>query len=598
MQASLLQRVTQHLLTIYRYDGTDSALHDSYIEPEESLLAIANELMTIMQLSEKAGENRPPVTNSWDENDIVMISYADSVISNDDERLAPLDLLKQFLDKRLSNVINTVHLLPFYPYTSDDGFAVSDYNNVRDGLGGWEGIHALSDDYKVMADLVINHCSASHSWVKDFIADRTPGKDYIYTATPDYDTSKVVRPRTNKLLQAVETASGSREVWCTFSEDQIDLNFENPRLLVEVVKIIKLYLDQGIRIFRLDAIAFIWKKSGTTSLNLSQTHEIVRLLRTLIEAYDQTAVIITETNIPNRENLSYFGNLNEAHWIYNFSLPPLLLNTLVSGNSHYLKLWMMSMPPAQNGTAYFNFIASHDGIGLRPTEGLLSTSEIDTLITTMENFGGKVSYRALENGESKPYEINISLFDALQGTHEGTDQYGFERFICAHTIMMALEGVPAFYIHSLLGTRNDYKRMELTGANRSINRHQWEVDELDNALDDQDSSHYSVFTRLTNLLGIRKQQLAFHPNATQFTLHLDDSLFGFWRQSIDRSQSIFCISNVSHETQELPLSSINLISTDHWYDLISCEAYNDSTSVITLAPYQTVWISNKLSSKG
>ncbi|MGB2041976.1 MAG: alpha-amylase family glycosyl hydrolase, partial [Porticoccaceae bacterium] len=416
-------------------------------------------------------------------------------------------------------------------------------------------------------------------------------------ASPSDDLSAVVRPRTNALLREVETNKGTQHVWCTFSHDQVDLNFRNPEVLKQFVSIIKQYLDNGVRIFRLDAIAFLWKEIGTSCINLEQTHEMVRLFRTLIEQAQHDAIIITETNIPNRENLAYFGDADEAHSVYNFSLPPLLVNSLVTGSCVYLKQWMMSMPPARNGTAYFNFIASHDGIGLRPAEGLLSDSEINTLVETMQEFGGRISWRALDNGNSKPYEINISLFDALQGTVDGPDQLGLERFICAHAIMLALEGIPGIYIHSLLGTRNDYQRVENSGHNRAINRHQWDYQALEQALDDQTSHHHQVYNQLKQLLKIRRRQSAFHPNATQFTLHLGDQLFGFWRQSLDRQQSIFCISNISAQPQTLSLSDINLIDNEQWHDLIadlpcSTQTDKDNQRAIEMQPYQTVWITN------
>jgi sucrose phosphorylase len=401
-----------------------------------------------------------------------------------------------------------------------------------------------------------------------------------------------VRPRTSPLLREVETPEGTRHVWCTFSHDQVDLDFRNPEVLKQFVSIVRQYLDNGVRAFRLDAVAFLWKIPGTTSLNLQETHEVVRLLRTLVEHARSDAVLITETNIPNRENLSYFGNANEAHCVYNFSLPPLLVNTLITGDCAYLKQWMMSMPPAQNGTAYFNFIASHDGIGLRPAEGLLSDVELGTLIATMTLFGGHVSYRALDDGRSKPYEINIALFDALQGTTSGPDSWGMERFVCAHAIMLGLEGIPGIYIHSLLGTRNDYDRVENTGHYRAINRHQWDYDLLAAELGSENSSHGSVFRRLKKLLAIRREQVAFHPNATQFTLHLGGALFGYWRQSMDRRQSVFCVSNISTEPQLLALSAINLIDTEDWLDLISGEQIKDREQQLELQPYQTVWITN------
>lgn len=576
--AALLNPQIEHLLeTIYK--GTDVS----------DLTTLASDLIRLMRLDDvEPIKNR--YINHWDQKDSVLICYGDSVLESDQK---PLSTLKSFLDTYSKGVIDGVHILPFYPFTSDDGFSVLDYSSVNPSLGEWEDIVAIANDYSLMADLVINHCSARSMWFENFIKDRDPGRNFFFTASPEDDLSAVVRPRTNALLREVETAKGTQHVWCTFSHDQVDLNFKNPQVLKEFVHIIRQYLDHGVRIFRLDAVAFLWKEVGTNCLNLEQTHEVVRLLRSLIEQARPDAVIITETNIPNRQNLAYFGNANEAHCIYNFSLPPLLVNSLVTGNCDYLKQWMMSMPPARNGTAYFNFIASHDGIGLRPAEGLLEEQEIDNLVSTMQQFGGLVSWRTGENGDRKPYEINISLFDALQGTKDGADQYGLQRFICAHAIMLSLEGIPGIYIHSLLGTRNDYQRAENSGHNRAINRHQWNYDSLKSELEDSTSHHYQVYNNLKSLLKIRCNQPAFHPNATQFTLHLGSQLFGFWRQSMDREQSIFCVSNVSNQTQPLDLSDLNLIDTENWYDLISGEQYSEDNHVVNLAPYQTVWITNQ-----
>ena len=553
----------------------------------ENISLLTNELIELMGLQDKEViENRN--VNHWDETDSLVITYGDSVLLDDEK---PLRTLNRFLDKYCRSSISGVHILPFYPFTSDDGFSVLDYSSVNESLGDWEDINAIANNYSLMADLVVNHCSARSPWFENFIKGRDPGRGFFYTASPDDDLSAVVRPRTNDLLREVETSEGTQYVWCTFSHDQVDLNFRNPAVLKQFVSIIKQYLDNGIRIFRLDAIAFLWKEIGTNCLNLEQTHEMVRLFRTLIEQAQHDAIIITETNIPNRENLEYFGNADEAHCVYNFSLPPLLVNTLVTGSCGYLKQWMMSMPPARNGTAYFNFVASHDGIGLRPAEGLLSDAEINSLVKTMQGFGGHVSWRALDDGNSKPYEINIALIDALQGTVRGADNLGLQRFVCAHAIMLALEGIPAIYIHSLVGTHNDHQRVENSGHNRAINRHQWDYTKLEDALADQNSSHHIVYNQLKQLLKIRRRQSAFHPNATQFTLHLGDQLFGFWRQSLDRQQSIFCISNISDQVQRLSLADINLIDNEQWHDLISGQPCSGGNG-IEMEPYQTVWITN------
>jgi len=576
MLSPLTQQIEHHLEHIYC--GTEVT----------EINKLATELIEIMRL-EKVEPIKNRYINHWDEKDSILICYGDSVLEPDQK---PLVTLKSFLDSYSKDMIDGVHILPFYPFTTDDGFSVLDYSTVNPSLGDWDDIELIAKDYSLMSDLVINHCSARSLWFDNFKKNRDPGRNFFFTASPDDDLSAVVRPRTNDLLREVETSEGTQYVWCTFSHDQVDLNFKNPQVLKQFVNIIRQYLDHGVRIFRLDAVAFLWKEIGTNCLNLEQTHEVVRLLRSLIEQALPNAIIITETNIPNRENLAYFGNANEAHCIYNFSLPPLLVNTLVSGNCDYLKQWMMSMPPARNGTAYFNFIASHDGIGLRPAEGLLDEQEIDSLVSTMQNFGGLISWRSAENDNRKPYEINISLFDALQGTKEGPDEHGLQRFLCAHAIMLALEGIPGIYIHSLVGTRNDYQRAENSGHNRAINRHQWDYQALQSELADPNSSHYQVYNSLKALLNIRCKQSAFHPNATQFTLHLGSQLFGFWRQSMDREQSIFCVSNISNQHQTLEMSDLNLIDTEDWFDLISKEKFGETNQIINLAPYQTVWITN------
>ncbi|MGD2166519.1 MAG: alpha-amylase family glycosyl hydrolase, partial [Gammaproteobacteria bacterium] len=370
-----------------------------------------------------------PFRNCWDETDCWVITYAGTI----HERGRPgLQSLLEFLDEHLADSINGVHVLPFFPHSSDGGFAVIDYYSVDEEAGSWEDVRAIAQHYRLMADVVINHASSQSQWFRNFVERKDPGRDYFKEVSPDDDLSQVVRPRSTPLRNKVETADGERWVWCTFGPDQIDFDFSNPEVLLRFIEIIRHYLDNGIRVLRLDAVAFLWKEPGTSSLHDQRTHEIVKLFRTLMEHYEHDVMLITETNVPNRDNLTYFGNANEAHAIYNFSLPPLLIHTLLTGDCRHLKTWMMSMPPARNGTAYLNFIASHDGIGLRPADGLLSATEMTKLLDALTSFGGRISMRTGPGGEARPYEANISLFDALAGTIAGADSHQIERFICAH----------------------------------------------------------------------------------------------------------------------------------------------------------------------
>lgn len=530
-----------------------------------------------------------PFHNCWDETDCWVITYAGSI---EDPDRPGLQTLLDFMDRHLADSINGVHILPFFPYSSDDGFAVIDYRKVDPKAGSWKDVRAIAERYRLMADVVINHASSKSKWFRNFVARKDPGKDYFKEASPTDDLSLVVRPRSTPLRNKVDTADGERWVWCTFGPDQIDFDFSNPEVLLRFIEIIRFYLDNGIRVLRLDAVAFLWKEPGTSCLHDQRTHEIVKLLRTLVEFCEHEVVLITETNVPNRDNLTYFGNANEAHVIYNFSLPPLLVHTLLTGDCRHLKTWMMSMPPARHGTAYLNFIASHDGIGLRPADGLLSLNEMTRLLETLTGFGGRISMRTGPDGEAHPYEVNISLFDALAGTIEGRDVHQIDRFVCAHAIMLALEGIPAIYIHSLLATRNDLEAMAETGRQRSINRHVWPFDEIESLLAKKNSKASSVIARLTELLRLRRRQQAFHPNAIQFTLHLGLEIFGVWRQSIDRQQDVFCISNVSNEPQSVSLDNVNLVSTAAWRDLISGDPIRKGQRELSLDAYQTVWLSN------
>lgn len=534
---------------------------------------------------------RVPGNTLWKESDNYVITYGNSIV---DGRHKPLDLLRSFAEKHLAGTFTGIHVLPFFPFTSDDGFAITDYREVNGALGDWEDISRIGAEFRLMSDLVLNHCSSQSKMFADYLQGHEPYDRFFFEASPTEDLSAVVRPRAHPLLREVETVNGTRHVWCTFSHDQVDFDFSNPRVLMEFLDIMRLHVERGVRTLRLDAVAFVWKEIGTNCIHLRQTHEIIRLMRLLADFHPEPLVLITETNVPNAENLSYFGNRNEAHMVYNFPLPPLLLHALLNGTSRYLNSWQMAMPPAQLGCTYFNFSASHDGIGLRPAEGLVPDEEMTEVVDTVKNFGGLVSMRAMPDGSQRPYELNVTLFDAFKGTcADGPDEFQAERLLCSQAIVMALEGIPAFYIHALLATPNDYDGVEKMGYNRAINRHPLDNDRLEAALADADSVPGRVFSAISSMLKTRSRQPAFHPNATQFTLQLGESFFGFWRQSLDRAQSIFAISNMTKHEQVVPPFSLNLIGGDHWHDLITGEKIEANGPDITFAPYQTRWISNR-----
>ena len=574
---NLEKRVNQHIYRIY----------EGILNSDELTQLTDSILSKIIDSQHELPKHITQEGEPWSEKTIVLITYADTI--NDKNNL-PINTINNFLHEHAKDFFEIVHILPFFPSSSDTGFSVMDYYTIYHKFGQWNDILKISKDFGVMADVVINHGSSKGKWFNNFIKGKGKGHDYFLNFDETFDVSKVIRPRTSDLLNSFDTSAGEKFVWCTFSRDQVDYNFSKPVVLYEFIEIIIFYLSKGITVFRFDAVAFIWKKIGTRCINLDKTHEIVRLFRTLLTYLSPKAILVTETNTPARENVSYFGNANEAHWIYNFSLPPILVYSILSGDSSYLEKLTMSMPPSQLGTSYLNFIASHDGIGLRPAESFLSKDEIDIFIEQMENNGGKVSYRSSNTDTPEPYEINISLYDAMTVAFNKESNLGFERFICIHTIMLSLEGVPALYIHSLFGTKNDHELFEKTGQNRSLNRGKIKYEDI--KLLDETKLQTKIFNKLKTLSNIRKRQRAFHPNAVQFTLHLGKNLYGVWRQSLDKKQSIFCISNLTDKDVDLSLLDLNLIGFDEWEDLISQNKFNDVTSKLTLFPYQTIWLTN------
>ena len=527
----------------------------------------------------------------WSENTILLITYADSISRGLSGKT--LNDFGKFYKKYLEKFINSIHFLPFFPSSGDGGFSVKNHNDVDKAYGTWEDIQSLSKKANIMTDLVLNHSSSKGDWYKNFLDDKDPGKNYFYVVDKNYDCSKVVRPRDHDLLTEIELQNKKKFLWCTFSHDQIDLNFKNPDVLLEFIKLILKLSSYGIKIFRLDAVAFIWKQPGTTCLNLSQTHEIIKLLRDIVDQLDKNLIIVTETNLPKQENLSYFGKNDEAHWIYNFSLPPLIVNTFLFEDSVALTKWSMKMPPAQLGNAYLNFIASHDGIGMRPAEGVLSDKEIKKMLQRLKKNGSKFSMRKLSNNEEKVYEANISLFNALQFTDSDLKgKFALKRFIAAHCIILAIEGVPAFYFNSLFATKNDEETFANTGVKRNLNRYKWHYSTLVDLIKTNNTIEKNCYEIFKKLISIRKIQPAFHPNATQFTLNLDKNIFAVWRQSRDRKQSIFALTNVSSKTIKFNTNKINLIDDEQWFDLLSQETKITDDQYIKLMPFQSLWITN------
>ena len=528
------------------------------------------------QLIEAIGitDETPPHREYFSESDVALITYGDSVLGDEQ---APLQALTKLVSGDLADAFNTVHVLPFNPYSSDRGFSVIDYRAVDENLGTWDDMRALAANVDLMFDLVLNHCSAESEWFKQFLADEAPGNEFIKTGDPDWDLSKVVRPRSLPLLTEFETAAGPQHVWTTFSEDQVDLDWSNPKLVAEMLSIIDTYINEGARLLRLDAVAYIWKVPGTKSIHMSQTHEMVKLLHTLLEVRAPGVAIITETNVPDRENRSYFGNSDEAHLIYNFTLPPLAIDGVLRGRADRLCHWMANTTPPPPGASLFNFLASHDGIGVRPAEGFLSDEEISELVDIATERGGTFGTYS-RNGEDFPYELNISFPDLFGGPD---DPLMPDRILLLHTIVLAAAGVPAIYVNSLLATTNNTEEMERDGVRRTINRGRVHLDDVPAV--DGDTWRSRIYSGLLARAALRRQHSAFHPAGPQHLRDLDGVLVVYREAPEGHTRgatnvNVFC--NMTAETKTVPTASPGTC-------LLTGAEYTDE---LELGPYQAIWL--------
>ena len=541
----------------------------------------------IIQIIKKFNQNNSKKKLAISEKTSLVICYGDNINSNQKNSI---QVFQNFFKKNLKKYFNAIHFLPFYPSSSDSGFAVKDHYKIEKRIGNWSDIKKISKANHVMADIVINHSSARGLWFKNFLKKKRPGKDYFLTVNSKFNTSKVVRPRDHKLLKKIDIFGKSDFLWRTFSADQIDLDFKNPSVLLRFIKIMVHLVSNGVTIFRLDAIAYLWKKNGTNCINLKQTHEIVKLLRLISNLLNVETIIITETNLPEKENLSYFGKNDEANWIYNFSLPPLLIHAFLFENSSYLNKWSKKLPNAKFQNSYLNFIASHDGIGMRPTEGILNERSLNNFLKRLKKNGSKFSYRKVQNKSKKVYEANITVFDALKKSDtDPNGKFFLERYIAAHAIMISFEGVPAIYFNSLFGKSNDEAKYVITGNNRDINRYKWSYENITKKLNDKNSKQSIFYQNLGKLLEIKRKQKAFHPNAKRLNINLGSKIFCYERISLDKKQTIICITNLSTKLQYIKINK-NLIK---YRDLLGRKIFFTLDKKIKLDPCQTIWLSNR-----
>ena len=522
------------------------------------------------------------------EKSIMFICYADTFTR---EGQMPLVTLKHKADRYLKPTIDTIHILPFYPWSSDDGFAVKDLEVVKANLGSWEDISALAEGYQLMFDAVINHLSAQGTWFEAWLSGEPAFDNFFISVAPkDVERlAKVVRPRTLPLVHSFQKQAQEVLVWTTFSQDQIDLNYKNPQVLLAILDVLLGYAEKGASYIRLDAIAYLWKELDSTSIHLPQTHAIIQIIRRVLELAGQPIRIITETNVPHADNISYFGSGDdEAHPVYNFALPPLLLHTLYSGDTGALEKWAHQLDIPHPDTHFLNFTASHDGIGITPLNDLVPKAAIEAICHRVESLGGNISMKSLPGSIEVPYELNINWLDAMADPNASSPHPTLEqidRFFLTQGLVLSLKGLPGIYSHSLFGSQGWLKGPRLTGIQRSVNREKLDADVMDEELANPNSLRSRIYSKYVSLLKIRTQEAAFAPASAQKIIASPPGCFALMRIA-EADDHILCIYNFGSTQVDYLLSQT--ASNTVYRDLISGTIYPEQ--VIQLKPFSMAWL--------
>jgi glycosidase len=522
------------------------------------------------------------------EKDVILITYGDQV--NKDYEPS-LQTLKRFMDKHLKGVVNSVHILPFYPYSSDDGFSVVNYGAVDPKMGSWREIEQISGEYRLMVDGVINHISQFSDWFKAFLEGDPYFQDFFTEVDPSIDLSKVVRPRALPLLsEFIDSKGQSRHVWTTFSKDQVDLNYKSHRVLRNVLDALFYYVEKGATLIRLDAIAFIWKEIGSECVHLEQTHELIQLMREVLHEVAPEVIIITETNVPHHENVSYFGSGDdEAQMVYNFALPPLLVHSVLNSNTEILTKWAKTLTLPSDKVCFFNFTASHDGIGLRPVKGVLTNEEVQYIGDTVKEHGGLVSYKTDADGSKSPYELNCSYIDALTHPNED-DEIRYKRMLLAQATVLAMPGVPGVYFHSLVGSRNYHDGVTHSGVNRTINREKYNIDWLEKELEVEAKLPKRMLETYKRIIAIRINEPAFNPFGKFEFLDMGTALFVVDQHSVNGEDRVLAIHNFSNQEVACVLPKKIQLPLKNILELGVSKDMTYESSAIKLAPYQMLWL--------
>ena len=440
-------------------------------------------------------------------NEIMLITYADSMGKN-------LKELKAVLDKNYKNAIGGVHILPFFPSSADRGFAPIKYDEVDKAFGSFDDIEELSKEYYLMFDFMVNHISAQSEYYKDFLEkkDASAYKDYFIRYSEFWQNGEPTQEQIDLIYKRkprapyieAEFADGSKEkIWCTFSEEQIDLDITKPATKKFIQDTLEFMCKKGASIIRLDAFAYAVKKANTSCFFVEpDIWDLLFDIQKITNNYG--AQILPEIH----EHYTIPLKLAQKDfWIYDFALPVLTLHALYNHTGIYLKKWMQMCPMKQ-----FTTLDTHDGIGIVDVKDLMPDEEIDMVKEQMYSHGANVKkiYSSEAYNNLDIYQVNTTYYSALGNNDDA--------YLLARAIQFFAPGIPQVYYVGLLAGVNDIELMERTKNGSDINRHYYTSEDVDK------EQERTVVRKLKQLMELRNTHKAFSIDGTIKIEALDDQL--------------------------------------------------------------------------
>lgn len=427
------------------------------------------------------------------ENKIMLITYADSMGNN-------LKELHGVLNKHYKEAVGGVHILPFFPSSADRGFAPMCYDKVEEAFGTFEDVEALGKEYYLMFDFMVNHISASSEYFKDFLEkkDQSEYKDFFIRYSDFWENGEPTQEQVDLIYKRkprapyieVEFADGTKDkVWCTFCEEQIDLDVTKAETKNFIKKTLKDMCRRGAAVIRLDAFAYAVKKPDTSCFFIEpDIWELLYEIETIVK--EEQAEILPEIH----EHYTIPMKIaDKGFWIYDFALPVLTLHALYNHTGEYLKNWMEMCPMKQ-----FTTLDTHDGIGIVDVKDLLPDDEIEKVKEQMYQEGANVKkiYSSEAYNNLDIYQVNTTYYSALGNNDDA--------YLLARAIQFFAPGIPQVYYVGMLAGSNDVELMERTKNGRDINRHYYTTEEV------EQEQNRPVVQKLKKLMQLRNTHPAFH----------------------------------------------------------------------------------------